>query len=278
VTASAIRDGQRRRAWLAELADASLTRPQIVAGRVVVVALLVVIWAIVASSSLAGAGTIPSPPDVVSAAWGLLGDGALHHALGQTLQAWIVGVVLTLALGVPLGVLLGRSRFAFASTRALFDLLRAVPPVALIPLALLILGVSMRLKIVLIVEVCIWPVLLQTMYGVRAVEPQLLDVARSTRLRRSQTIRWVLIPSALPYIATALRLTTVLALLVAIGVELLGGVPGLGLEIFTAQTANAIPDVYALVCFVAALGILISHVFSRIERRALRWHVSQRDG
>jgi ABC-type nitrate/sulfonate/bicarbonate transport system permease component len=267
----------RRTSRAISLADATLTPWQVAIGRVGVVGALVGVWAVVASSGVAGPGTIPQPTDVADALWRMLGTSDLYHALGQTMGAWALGVLVTLALGVPLGVLLGRSSIVYTSTRGLFDFLRAVPPVALIPLAVLILGVSTRLKIVLIVEVCIWPVLLQTMYGVRSAEPQQLEVARSLRLGRAGTARWVLVPTALPFLGTALRLTAVLALLVTIGVELLGGVPGLGLQIFQFQTANAVADVYALVLLVALLGVTISRVFSSLERYVLRWHPSQRN-
>jgi NitT/TauT family transport system permease protein len=267
----------RRTSQATSLADAKLTPWQVAIARVAVIAALVGVWAVVASSEVAGPGTIPAPRDVAGALWTMLGTSDLYDALGQTMGAWALGVLVTLALGVPLGVLLGRSRIVYASTRGVFDFLRSVPPVALIPLALLILGVSARLKVVLIVEVCIWFVLLQTMYGVRSAEPQLLDVARSLRLGRAGTVRWVLVPTALPFLGTALRLTAVLALLVTIGVELLGGVPGLGLQIFQFQTANATADVYALVLLVALLGLIIARVFSSLERYMLRWHPSQRN-
>jgi NitT/TauT family transport system permease protein len=255
-------------------ARSELSVAQVAVGRLLVIAVLVGLWAL-AGSSAAGA-TIPSPSSVAPALWHQLGSHALYSALGQTMGGWAIGLALTMVIGIAVGLLVGLSDTAYRSTKGLFDFLRAVPPVALIPLAVLVLGVSTQLHVVLIVEVCVWPVILQTTYGLRSVDPLQREVGRTLRFSPVQTFRWILLPSMLPYLATALRLAAVLGLLVAIGVELLGGVSGLGQQIFLSQSTNATPDVFAQVLIVAVIGIIVSQVFAALERRALRWHPSQR--
>jgi ABC-type nitrate/sulfonate/bicarbonate transport system permease component len=246
------------------------------AARVLVFAVAIALWQLAASGDWAGPDTIPTPHAVLDALGTLIGEGSTWAALQQTMVPWVAGVAITMVAGVLLGLLLGFSRFAYASTRGLFDFLRAVPPVALIPLALLIVGVSDTLKIVLIVNVCLWPVLLQTMYGVRAIDPMARDVAQALGMNRVQTNRWIVVPSILPYLGTALRLAAILALLVTIGTELLAGVPGLGFQIGLDQSSNALADVYALVLIVAVIGLVISQALALLERTVLRWHPAHR--
>jgi NitT/TauT family transport system permease protein len=261
---------------LRRIADAELRRWQVVVGRLVVLAALIGVWWWAAAANWGGRGTIPTPREVADAIRWAFESHTVRAAAGQTLTAWALGLAITIVLGILVGLVIGLSETAWRSTRGLIDFLRAVPPVALIPLGVLIVGVSTTLKVAMVVEVCVWPMILQTVYGLRAVDPVCILAARSMRVSRWQRARWVLLPSAWPFIATGLRLAAVLALLVSIGVELLGAVPGLGLQIALNQTAGTAAAVYALVLIVGALGVLVSQCAWRLERRALRWHPSQR--
>jgi ABC-type nitrate/sulfonate/bicarbonate transport system permease component len=214
------------------------------------------------ASSLAGPGAVLRELGTV-----LTGE-KFWTSLGHTASGWAIGLALSMALGVLLGLVIGSSTFAFGSTQLMFDFLRSVPPVALIPVGVFVVGGNLTLKIALIVVVCVWPVAIQTMHGVRSIDPRMLDIARTMHLRPAQTVLWILLPGMRTFLSTALRLAAVMALMACVGVELFASVPGLGFDIYESQSANDLPGVATMVAVVAVLGIAISQLFAAIERRA----------
>jgi ABC-type nitrate/sulfonate/bicarbonate transport system permease component len=173
-------------------------------------------------------------------------------------------------------VLIGTTPFLLVSTRSTIEFLRPIPSVALIPLAVLLFGADLRSKLLLIVYASFWQVLIQVLYGVQDVDPVADDTARSYRFSRWGRIRYVVWPTALPYVLTGLRLASTVALVLAVTGELVIGAPGLGQQIALAQSSAAIPTLYALVMVTGLVGILINTLARWAERRLLSWHPSTR--
>ena len=123
-----------------------------------------------------------------------------------------------------------------------------------------------------------WPLLVQTMYGVRDVDPVALDTARSFGVGRLERLYAITLPSAIPYIATGLRISSTVALILAFTAELFMGTPGLGQEINNAQSYGLTDQLYALRSPPASSASRSTSLFTALERRALRWHPSQRRG
>ncbi|MFE5646985.1 ABC transporter permease [Rhodococcus sp. NPDC056516] len=145
-----------------------------------------------------------------------------------------------------------------------------MPPLAIIPLFLLIMGPTQRMAVALIVAVSVWPILLQTIHGVRNVDPELLATARSFRLPLWRRLALVVAPASMPYIFTGIRISATLSLLLTIGAELIAGVPGLGKEILLSQS---VPDrMFALIIVAGVLGMLLAFAVMAIENRLLAWH------
>lgn len=238
---------------------------------------LLVVLQIAGALDVGGAGTLPTTTEVVGALIGVLGEPGTYAAVGATFTSWFVGFAICIVLGVLVGLLVAMSSFADRSTRGLFDFMRSTPSVALIPMVTLILGVGLSLKVVIIVLTGVWVILVQTVAGLRSVDAIALESASSLRMTRSQRIRWVLLPTALPFMITGMRLVAVYAFLASIAVELLAAAPGLGREILFRQLGGAVSEMWAFVVLAAVLGVLVSVIFTRIEARLLRWHVSQRD-
>ena len=187
-----------------------------------------------------------------------------------------MGLAIGALAGVPLGVLIGASETAFRSVRLLIEFLRPIPPVALIPLAVLLLGIDMATKVFLISLSAFWPILIQTIYGVQDVDPVARDCVRSFGLGRFARVRYLVIPSAAPYVMTGLRISASIALIVCVATELVIGAPGLGASINAAQTSEAHSLEYAYIIAAGSLGWMLNSVFRRLERRTLYWHPSQR--
>lgn len=244
--------------------------------RVLVVAALIGLWQLLTRGALKG--TVAPPIPVVKELWSLLDEPSFHTSLWQTMSSWAAGLLISMVGGVAVGLLVGSVPAVYRSTSSLFDFLRAVPAIALIPLGVLVMGGNANLTIALVVLICIWPVLVQTTHAARAIDPMMFDVARVMRLRRGHTIRWMLMPAMLPYLGTALRLAAIMALMGCIGVQLIASVPGLGNDINANQVVNNVTTVDALVLVVAVIGIVVSQTFGWLEQRMLRWHVSEAGG
>jgi ABC-type nitrate/sulfonate/bicarbonate transport system permease component len=206
----------------------------------------------------------------------LLAGQPLWVELGRTLRAWAIGLGLAALLAVPAGIALGSSALALRMVRVVVEFLRPVPSVALIPLAVLVYGTGLEMKVFLITFGTFWPLLLQTIYGVRDVDPVARDVARSYGLPALARFRHVTLPSTAPYIATGLRISSSIALILAVTSELVTGAPGLGRAIVVAESAGAVTRMYALIITAGLLGWALNGAFQAAERRLLRWHPAQR--
>jgi ABC-type nitrate/sulfonate/bicarbonate transport system permease component len=156
------------------------------------------------------------------------------------------------------------------------EFLRPIPSVALVPLAVLIYGSGLESKVFLAAFASTWPLLMQTLYGVQDVDPVATDTARSFGFSRPQRMLRVTLPSAVPYIATGVRISAAVALILAVTAELVIGSPGLGREINIARQSEATDIMYALIVATGLIGWLINALFARGERRVLHWHPSQR--
>jgi ABC-type nitrate/sulfonate/bicarbonate transport system permease component len=152
-----------------------------------------------------------------------------------------------------------------------------VPSVALIPLAVLIFGAGLESKWFLAAFAATWPILLQTLYGVRDVDPVGMETARSFGIKTPERLRRVVLPSALPYIATGVRISSAVALILAVTAELVLGAPGLGQQINIARQSGAVEAMYALIIATGLIGWGLNILLSTAERRVLHWHASQRE-
>jgi ABC-type nitrate/sulfonate/bicarbonate transport system permease component len=201
--------------------------------------------------------------------------GSFWSAVGETMEGWAVGLAIAFVLGVALGALIGANRILYGALQPTIDFLRSIPGIAALPLAELAFGNFYKEKVFLIAFGSIWYFVIQTTYGVRSVDTVARDTVRSFRFGRLSRTRHLVLPSALPYVATGLRLAAAVALAIGVTVELLSGAPGLGRNLFIAsQSVTLLPVMYALVIFTGALGIVIQVCFQRLERHMLRWHPS----
>lgn len=219
---------------------------------------------------------LPPTSEILRALVTELGSAAFWTALGETMRAWAIGLVIASVAAIVVGLTLGSIPALRAATASTIEFLRPIPSVALIPLAVLLYGTSIRSTLLLVVYACFWQVLVQVVSGVADVDPVASDTARSYGLSPMARIRYVTWPTALPYVMTGLRLAASVALVLAITVELITGAPGLGSEIALAQSGGAVALTYALVVVTGLVGVLINLAVRAVERRTLSWHPSVR--
>jgi ABC-type nitrate/sulfonate/bicarbonate transport system permease component len=202
--------------------------------------------------------------------------GPFWGAVRDTLIGWALGLLIAVIAGVALGVVVGSVPWLRALTASTVEFLRPIPSVALIPLAVLLYGSAIQSTLLLVVYASFWQVLVQVLYGVADVDPIADETARSYRLGLWARVRYLLWPTALPYVMTGVRLAAAVALVLAVTTELIIGAPGLGSQIAVAQSSGAIPTLYALVVVTGLIGVLINIAARVAERRLLAWHQSVR--
>lgn len=215
----------------------------------------------------------PPTTTVVADLWELLPTGTFWSSVLDTLQGWAIGLGLATAAAVPIGLLLGTSTFAYRGTRVIVEVLRPVPSVALIPLAILVFDRGLVTKVFLVGFGAFWPVLVHTTYGARGTEPLALATARAFRIPRLTTFVKVVLPSALPSIATGVRIASAFALMIAVTVEIVIGAPGLGQQIVLSQSGGDPARMYVYVLATGLVGLAIALVFGRVERRLMAPHL-----
>jgi ABC-type nitrate/sulfonate/bicarbonate transport system permease component len=203
-------------------------------------------------------------------------SGQFWAALGDTLTGWAVGLVIAVTAGVLAGVAIGAVPLLRAATASTVEFLRPIPSVALIPLAVLLYGTDIRSTLLLVVYAAFWQVFVQVLAGVADVDPVAEETARSYRLGLWARIRYLVWPTALPYIFTGVRLAAAVALILAVTTELIIGAPGLGAQIGIAQSSGAVPVMYALTVVTGLIGVGINLSARAVERSMLAWHQSVR--
>jgi ABC-type nitrate/sulfonate/bicarbonate transport system permease component len=220
--------------------------------------------------------SFPTTSEVAGALVSLLGTADLWDAVGHTLGSWVWAMVAAVLVAVPLGVVMGASRIAQLLCRFTVDFLRPVPSVALVPVLVLVYGTTSSLAVALGAVAAVFPLLFQVMYGVADVDPVAQDMARAYGLGRLERVRRITLPSCAPYLATGLRISASVALILVVTGEYVVGVPGLGQEVLVAQSGGAYDDAYAWIAVTGLLGLLVNLVLGAVERRYLWWHPSQR--
>ena len=221
-------------------------------------------------------GEIPPVTTLVEYLWGELGHAATWSALAETLTSWAVGFAVAATVGIGLGMLIGMSRVVYDLTTVVVEFLRPIPPVVYLPLILLTMGATRSATVVLVLTGAVWPLLVQAAYGVRSVDSVLRSVEAAYGLRPLQRLRAVVLPSAASHIATGLRLTATIALVVTVMTEMLGTGVGLGGILTQAQLSGNFTQLFGFVLLTGALGVLIDLLLLRVEARVLRWHPGYR--
>ncbi|MFC7303308.1 ABC transporter permease [Streptomyces monticola] len=249
-----------------------------------VLALAVLGWQLVARAH--GSVFFPPPSSIAAHMRGLWFDGPLAHGfLSADATAHIlpsmarmgVGFLLAAAAGIVLGLALGRSAYAHAALDPVLQFARAVPPPALVPVFVVFLDFGTQMQITSIVFSAVWPVLINTAEGARAVDPVQLETARVYGLSGPQRVRLLLLPAALPKIFAGLRLSLSLSLILMVFSELLPGTAnGLGFQLTDAQSRSDLLTVWSVIVLLGALGYLCNAALLGVERRLLAWHTAAR--
>ncbi|HUQ60920.1 ABC transporter permease [Lentzea sp.] len=259
----------RPRRTVSRVADALLTG----IGKVAAIAVLLAVWEAAPRLGLVDATFLPPFSTVLGAWWDLAVSGKLLDNTQASLVRSLSGFGLAVAAAVPLGLLIGWYKPVATLLGPLLEVFRNTAALALLPVFVLLLGIGETSKIAIVFYACAWPVLLNTISAVRAVDPVLLRLARSVDLSGFRLFQKVILPASVPTVFTGIRLAGAVSILVLVAAEMVGAKAGLGYLINASQFNFAIPQMYAGIITISAIGVLFNQVLVGLERRFTSWRV-----
>lgn len=238
--------------------------------------LLLAAWQIAVESRVLSPAYFPAPLRTFQALWQSIETGALWRPLGQTTMRMVQGWAFASLLGIVLGAAIGLSRAAREFLHPLLEFLRPLPASAIIPVAIVFLGLTNQMALLVIAFGSLWPVLLGTVHGIASIEPRLREVSATLEMRPLSYLFKVAIPSAQADIFTGVRIGLSIALILTVVVEMQAAQPGLGQNILLAQRTYRSPDLYAGIIILGLFGLCTDRLITMAERRLMRWkHVFQ---
>jgi NitT/TauT family transport system permease protein len=240
----------------------------------IAVAALLAAWQIVPSLGIVERTFLPPLTEVLQAWWKLAASGELWTDAHVSLQRSLTGFGIALAVGIPLGLLIGWYPIAAELLSPVLAIFLNTAAIALLPVFTLILGIGETSKISIIVYASVWPVLYNTISGVRHVDPLLVKSARSLGVTHLRLFQKVILPAAVPTIFTGVRLAGAASILVLITTEMVGAKAGLGYLILNSQFNFQIPQMYAGILTVSAIGVAFNYLLLSLERRFSTWRTS----
>lgn len=211
--------------------------------------------------------------ETVRADW--LGPFFVQH-LVPSVGKFLAGYLIAVVLGVIIGMLIGLSPIARAIADPLVQFLRSLPPVTILPVGILLFGIGAPMNIFVIVFGSIWATLLNTADGVRGVDLQVRDTARSFRLTWPQRIRYVLLPSAGPQIFAGMRTSLQIAIILIVVSEMVGATSGIGYYVLKSQQTFKVVETWAGTIVLGVLGFVMTVLFLQVEKRVLAWQAGMR--
>jgi NitT/TauT family transport system permease protein len=239
-------------------------------GAIIAVAAL---WETAPRLGLVEPAFLPPFSQVLKTGWELIKNGQLINHVAASLSRSLAGFAIAVSYAVPLGLAVGWFRRLADTLSPLLEMLRNTAPLALLPVFLLLLGIGESSKVALVTYSCTWPILLNTINGVRSVDPLLIKSAKTMGLSSYELLRKVVLPASVPTIFVGIRLAGAYSLLVLVAAEMVGAKAGLGYLIIYSQYNFQIPHMYVGILTTTALGVTFTQLLMALERRFTPWRV-----
>lgn len=235
------------------------------------IAAFIVVWELLPRLGIVNPAYLSPPSQVIVSIGRLLSTGDLWVHLTKSLQRSLSGLLLAIAAGTLIGLSLGWFKRFEAIVDPLLQLFRQISAFALFPVFILFLGIGEPSKTAIIFWASFWPILLNTVSGVKHVDKLLIDSARSMAASQTYIFFRVVLPAASPSIFTGIRLGGAYCITALVAAEMIGSSAGLGFYILNSQETFQIPDMYAGIILLAFVGLLLNYVLALIEARFTRW-------
>jgi ABC-type nitrate/sulfonate/bicarbonate transport system permease component len=237
--------------------------------------ILVLVWW---ASTLGETNFFVPTPGVLAEKFGetWFGERIVSDVL-PSLGRLFVGVVAAIVIGIVAGLLIGSVKWLRDLSEPVLEFFRAIPPPVLVPVLMLLMGITDSMKVVVIISGCVWPVLLNTIEGVRAIDSVLSDSAHTYGIRGWARIKYLVLPSAGPQIMAGVRQCLSIGLILMVISEMFASSSGLGFTIVQFQRSFAIPEMWSGIVVLGLIGVAMSFIFQFTERRILRWYHGLRE-
>lgn len=232
---------------------------------------LFIAWEASVRSGAVRSDSWPAVSKVLDALLGGFRAEGWHEIFGSSLYRMSCGFLIAVVLGVATGLAMGASSRVYRTVLPTFEIFRVLPIPALVPPLIFLLGVDDALKITVIALAAFFPIALNTLAGVRAIDPIHMMVARTFRLPRRKVLLGIQLPSALPYVFAGCRISLGISLIVTVVAEMIAGSEGVGYYIVSMQYAMRADDMYAAIIMLSAIGYLLNRLFLVLEARAIHW-------
>jgi sulfonate transport system permease protein len=239
---------------------------------ILTIAAVVAVWEIAIRAGLVTFDYLPLPSAILGAWFVLLASGEMTSQMFHTLGAVMIGWAVACVIGVALGLALGFSPSVRRYSQASLELLRPLPAIGFLPVALLLFNFSLTTELLLIIYASIWPVLINTMGGVMGVGQRLYDVGCTLRMSRARVVAKILVPAAAPSIVVGCRLSMGTALVMAIIAEMLANPHGLGYAVISELQAMQPQRMFAYVVFIGLVAIALNAGLQLASRWLLSGH------
>ncbi|GHE51069.1 ABC transporter permease [Streptomyces vinaceus] len=234
---------------------------------------LLAVWEAAPRLALVDSTFLPPVSEVAAAWWELAGNGQLAEHTQASLIRSFGGFGIAVVVAVPLGLLIGWYRPVAVLLGPLLEVFRNTAALALLPVFVLLLGIGETSKVSIVVYACVWPILLNTISAVGNADPTLVRLARSMDLSTPRLFQKVILPASVPAIFTGIRLAGAVSILVLVAAEMIGAKAGLGYLINASQFNFAIPEMYAGIVTISAIGVAFNQLLVSVERRLSLWRV-----
>ena len=240
--------------------------------------LLLVGWELLARAGAIAPNVLPAPSSVATTAWRLTETGELPTHLWESLQRAAIGLAIGGSLGLVLGTLTGFSRLAEAVVDRTIQIVRAIPFLAILPLVMVWFGVGESGRYFLVALGTLFPIYLNTVLGIRQVDPKLLEMGRVVGLPKLRLVRTVILPGALPSVLLGVRLALTNAWLALVIAETVGAPAGIGFMATNAREFLQTDVIVLVIVLYALIGLSTDLIARALERRLLAWHPNYSGG
>lgn len=236
-------------------------------------ALFLLLWEVVARSGLVLQDYFPPVTAIVAAMAVELSSPKFLENLFATWTRTLGGLALAIVLGISLALVSARSALLRRMLAPFVDMLRVLPPPAIVPLSIFVFGIGPKLYVFIVTFAAIWPIYINAVNAIAAPEPVLINTARSMGYGRNEILMKVRLPAALPEIFTGIRIGSGLALLGAVAAEMIAASSGLGALLYDAGFTLRVKDMFAIMFFVGISGILLNAFVMQVRRWLIGWHI-----
>ena len=235
---------------------------------------IVVVWQGLFYLGLLNPILLPAPSQIAVTFWDLLKTGALPRHIGISILRVLEGFGIAALLGLGLGTAIGLSRTLDRWTDLIIQVVKPIPPIAWIPLAILWFGIGEQSKVYIIFLGAFFPIIINTIDGIRQTDHKFVEVARILAVPRFKFVRQVVLPGALPAIMTGLRVGLMVAWMCVVAAELIAASSGIGYLIMDARQLSQSDVVLVGMITIGVIGKLMDSLIKRVESRLIRWKVA----